>query len=310
MGLLVTTKDMFKDAYEKHYAVGAFNINNLELIQGVVGAAAKLRSPVILQASPFTGKYADLGYIAAIAEHAAKLSGLPVALHLDHGEDLETAREFIAAGFTSVMIDGSHREYEKNVELTKAVCDYAHAHGVVVEGELGTISGIEDGVSGMEVVYTDPEQARDFVEKTGVDSLAIAIGTSHGAYKFKAGQNPQLRFDILAEVGRLLPGFPIVLHGASCVSQDDVRTINEFGGAIGSAVGIPEDMLSRASAMAVCKVNVDTDLRLAMTGAIRSYLIRKPSDIDYRHYIGAGREMVHERVSHKIQHVFHSAGRY
>ena len=307
---LVTTQLMFKDAYEKHYAIGAFNINNMELIQGVVGSAANLRSAVILQASAFTQKYTDLGNIVAIAENEAALAGIPIALHMDHGSDLKTIKEFIAAGFTSVMIDGSHHEYEKNIDITKSVCDYAHAKGVVVEGELGTISGIEDDVNSLNTSYTDPEKVRDFVERTGVDSLAISIGTSHGAYKFKENQIPQLRFDILTEVSRLLPGFPIVLHGASSVEQDDVRTINAFGGDIKSAIGIPEDMLQKAASMAVCKINVDTDLRLAMTSAVRRFLAQEPSQIDYREYIGAGRNLIVERVAHKIQHVFNSADRF
>lgn len=307
---LVTTKEIFSKAYHEHYAVGAFNVNHMELIQAVVGAAAELRSAVILQASSFTAKYTDLGYLVAAADYAAKLAGVPVALHLDHGENFEVARQFIEAGFTSVMIDGSHLPYEENIAVTKEVCDYAHARGIPVEGELGTISGVEDGTSSEKILYTDPLQAKDFVERTGVDSLAVAIGTSHGAYKFKPGQKPQLRFDILKEIESVLPGLPIVLHGASSVNQEDIKIINQYGGNIQAAVGIPEDMLNTAASMAVCKINVDTDLRLAMTAAVRETLFKEPAVIDTRRYIGAGRERVKERVMYKMKNVFHSAGRY
>lgn len=310
MTALVDTREIFARAYAGQYAVGAFNINNMELIQGVVEAAAEARSAVILQASSFTRQYADLGYIVAMADQAAALARIPVALHLDHGADPETAAAFVDAGFTSVMIDGSHHDFEKNVAITREVCEYAHKHGVTVEGELGTIAGIEDGAGGGGSQFTDPGQAKQFVERTGVDSLAVAIGTSHGAYKFKKGQTPRLRFDILEEIGRLLPGFPIVLHGASSVNQDDIETINRYGGSIQSAVGIPEEMLRQAASLAVCKINVDTDLRLAMTGGVRRWLAEHPGEIDYRKYIGAGRDMVKERVAYKMQHVFGSAGRY
>lgn len=307
---LVTTREMFQKAYQEHYAIGAFNINHLELIQAVVEAAGDLRSPVILQASSFTAKYTDLEYLVQAADLAAKIAGIPVAMHLDHGESLEVAKQFIDAGFTSVMIDGSHYPYEENVAITKSVCDYAHAHGVTVEGELGTISGIEDGVSSDKGLYTDPQQALDFVHRTGVDSLAVAVGTSHGAYKFKPGQKPKLRFDILQEIEQVLAGLPIVLHGASSVNQEDVKTINEFGGSIQKAIGIPEEMLAEAAKMAVCKVNVDTDLRLAMTAAVRKTLSENPAVIDTRKYIGAGRSLVKERVAYKMENILHSAHRY
>ena len=307
---LVTTKEMFRKAYQEHYAIGAFNVNHLELIQAVVEAAGELRSAVILQASSFTAKYTDLGYLVQAADYAAKLAGIPVAMHLDHGENLEVAKQFIDAGFTSVMIDGSHYPYEENVAITKSVCEYAHAHGVTVEGELGTISGIEDGVHSEQGLYTDPAQAKDFAERTGIDSLAVAVGTSHGAYKFKPGQNPKLRFDLLQEIGELLPGLPIVLHGASSVNQEDVQTINAFGGNIQKAIGIPEEMLAEAAKMAVCKVNVDTDLRLAMTAAVRKVLSEDPAVIDTRKYIGAGRSLVKERVAYKMKNVLQSAYHY
>ncbi len=310
VGNLVTTREMFQRAYKQHYAIGAFNVNHMELIQAAVGAAAELRSAVIIQASSFTARYADLGYFVAIVDRAAELAGIPVALHLDHGENFEVARQFVDAGFTSVMIDGSRLPYEENIALTREVCDYAHVKGVTVEGELGTLAGIEDGVVSDRTRYTDPMQAKDFVERTGVDSLAIAIGTSHGAYKFKPGQKPMLRFDILQEVEDVLPGFPIVLHGASSVNQEDIETINRYGGSIQAAVGIPEEMLSRAAKMAVCKVNVDTDLRLAMTAAIRQTLHEHPDVINTRDYIGPGRERVKERIRYKMKNVLHSAGRY
>lgn len=310
MNNLVTTKEMFQKAYREHYAVGAFNVNHMEFIQAAVGAAGGLKSAVIIQASSFTAKYSDLGYYVAIANHAAELAGVPVALHLDHGENFEVAKQFIEAGFTSVMIDGSHLPYQENIAVTKQVCEYAHDRGVTVEGELGTISGIEDGVSSNGGLYTDPQQAKDFADRTGVDSLAVAIGTSHGAYKFKPGQKPMLRFDVLQKIEDILPGLPIVLHGASSVNQTDVQTINQYGGNIQAAIGIPEDMLSKASTMAVCKVNVDTDLRLAMTAAVRKTLVEDPGVIDTRKYIGAGRALVKERIEYKMKNVLHSAGRY
>lgn len=308
---LVTTTEMFKKAYEGGYAIGAFNVNNMEIIQGITRAAKKLDAPVILQVSSGARKYASHGYLVAMVKAAAEETGLPIALHLDHGPDFETCKACIDGGFTSVMIDGSSLPYEENVALTKMVVEYAHAHGVVVEGELGTLAGVEDEVvveSGKES-YTNPDQVLDFVTRTGVDSLAIAIGTSHGAYKFKPGQKPQLRFDILEEVEKRLPGFPIVLHGASSVNQDDIKTINQYGGQMPDAIGIPEEMLRQASSMAVCKINVDSDIRIAMTAAIRKHFAENPADFDPRKYLTPARDAVEAVVSHKIETVLGCAGK-
>ena len=308
---LVTTTEMFKKAYEGGYAIGAFNVNNMEIIQGITRAAKKLDAPVILQVSSGARKYASHGYLVAMVKAAAEETGLPIALHLDHGPDFETCKACIDGGFTSVMIDGSSLPYEENVALTKMVVEYAHAHGVVVEGELGTLAGVEDEVvveSGKES-YTNPDQVLDFVTRTGVDSLAIAIGTSHGAYKFKPGQKPQLRFDILEEVEKRLPGFPIVLHGASSVNQDDIKTINQYGGQMPDAIGIPEEMLRKASSMAVCKINVDSDIRIAMTAAIRKHFAENPADFDPRKYLTPARDAVEAVVSHKIETVLGCAGK-
>ena len=308
---LVTTTEMFKKAYEGGYAIGAFNVNNMEIIQGITRAAKKLDAPVILQVSSGARKYASHGYLVAMVKAAAEETGLPIALHLDHGPDFETCKACIDGGFTSVMIDGSSLPYEENVALTKMVVEYAHAHGVVVEGELGTLAGVEDEVvveSGKES-YTNPDQVLDFVTRTGVDSLAIAIGTSHGAYKFKPGQKPQLRFDILAEVEKRLPGFPIVLHGASSVNQDDIKTINQYGGQMPDAIGIPEEMLRQASSMAVCKINVDSDIRIAMTAAIRKHFAENPADFDPRKYLTPARDAVEAVVSHKIETVLGCGGK-
>lgn len=302
---LVTTKKMFEDAYKGGYAIGAFNVNNMEIIQGIVGAAKKNNAPVILQVSKGARAYANHKYLVKLVEAAVEETGLPIALHLDHGPDFETCKSCIDGGFTSVMIDGSSLPYEENVAVTKKVVEYAHAHGVVVEGELGTLAGVEDDVvveAGNES-YTNPEQVEDFVTRTGVDSLAIAIGTSHGAYKFKPGQKPQLRFDILEEVSKRLPGFPIVLHGASSVMPEYVEKINKFGGEMPDAIGIPEDMLRQAASMAVCKINVDSDLRLAMTAAIREHLAENPSHFDPRQYLTPARNAIEEVVSHKIETV-------
>lgn len=308
---LVTTTEMFKKAYEGGYAIGAFNVNNMEIIQGITRAAKKLDAPVILQVSSGARKYASHGYLVAMVKAAAEETGLPIALHLDHGPDFETCKACIDGGFTSVMIDGSSLPYEENVALTKMVVEYAHAHGVVVEGELGTLAGVEDEVvveSGKES-YTNPDQVLDFVTRTGVDSLAIAIGTSHGAYKFKPGQKPQLRFDILEEVEKRLPGFPIVLHGASSVNQDDIKTINQYGGQMPDAIGIPEEMLRQASSMAVCKINVDSDIRIAMTAAIRKHFAENPADFDPRKYLAPARDAVEAVVSHKIETVLGCGGK-
>ncbi len=302
---LVTTKKMFKDAYEGGYAVGAFNVNNMEIIQGIVQAGEKLNAPLILQVSAGARKYANHTYLVKLVEAAVETTGLPIALHLDHGPDFETCKSCIDGGFTSVMIDGSHFPYDENVALTKKVVEYAHAHGVVVEGELGQLAGIEDdvNVSAEDASYTKPEQVQDFVEKTGVDSLAIAIGTSHGAYKFKPGQKPQLRFDILEEVGRRLPNFPIVLHGASSVVPEFVAQINQYGGALDDAIGIPEEMLRESAKMAVCKINIDSDLRLAMTAAVRKYLAENPKHFDPRQYLAPARDAIQGMVEHKIETV-------
>lgn len=302
---LVTTKEMFKNAYEGGYAIGAFNVNNMEIVQGITEACKEMNAPVILQVSSGARKYAHHNYLVKMVEAAVEETGLPIALHLDHGPDFETCKACIDGGFTSVMIDGSSKPYEENVELTKKVVEYAHAHGVVVEGELGQLAGVEDevNVSAEDASYTKPEQVYDFVTRTGVDSLAIAIGTSHGAYKFKPGQKPQLRFDILEEIEKILPGFPIVLHGASSVMPEYVKMINEFGGEMPDAIGIPEDMLRKAASMAVCKINVDSDIRLALTASVRKHFAENPSHFDPRQYLGDGRNAIEAVVKHKIQNV-------
>lgn len=308
---LVTTTKMFKDAYEGGYAVGAFNVNNMEIIQGIVAAGKKLNAPLILQVSKGARAYANHLYLVKLVEAAVEESGLPIALHLDHGPDFETCKACIDGGFTSVMIDGSSLPYEENVALTKKVVDYAHAHGVVVEGELGQLAGVEDevNVNAEDASYTNPDQVEVFVKRTGVDSLAIAIGTSHGAYKFKPGQKPQLRFDILEEVSKRLPGFPIVLHGASSVIPEFVEEINKYGGNMPDAIGIPEDMLRQAATMAVCKINIDSDLRLAMTAAIRKHFVEHPSDFDPRQYLRPARDAIEGMVEHKINTVLGCAGK-
>ena len=305
---LVTTKEMFKKAYEGGYAIGAFNVNNMEIVQGITRAAKNLNAPVILQCSASARKYASHGYLVAMVKAAADETGLPIALHLDHGPDYETCKDCIDGGFTSVMIDGSSLPFEENIAVTKKVVEYAHAHGVVVEGELGTLAGVEDEVQvkADDAFYTSPDEACEFVEKTGVDSLAIAIGTSHGAYKFKPGQKPELKFDILQEIGERMPGFPIVLHGASSVNQDHIKMINEYGGQMPDAIGIPEDMLRKASSMAVCKINVDSDIRIAMTAALRKYLKENPTVFDPRKYLTPARDLIQEVVEHKIKVVFGS----
>lgn len=308
---LVTTKKMFEDAYKGGYAIGAFNVNNMEIIQGIVAAGKKLNAPLILQVSKGARAYANHLYLVKLVEAAVEESGLPIALHLDHGPDFETCKACIDGGFTSVMIDGSSLPYEENVALTKKVVDYAHAHGVVVEGELGQLAGVEDevNVNADDASYTNPDQVEDFVKRTGVDSLAIAIGTSHGAYKFKPGQKPQLRFDILEEVSKRLPGFPIVLHGASSVIPEFVEEINKYGGNMPDAIGIPEDMLRQAATMAVCKINIDSDLRLAMTAAIRKHFVEHPSDFDPRQYLRPARDAIEGMVEHKINTVLGCAGK-
>ena len=308
---LVTTTEMFKKAYEGGYAIGAFNVNNMEIVQGITEAAAEEKAPIILQVSAGARKYAKHIYLTKLVEAAVADTGLPIALHLDHGADFEICKSCIDGGFTSVMIDGSHHDYEDNVALTRKVVEYAHDKGVVVEAELGQLAGIEDDVNVSEddAHFTDPAQVEDFVTRTGVDSLAIAIGTSHGAYKFKPGQKPQLRFDILEDVGRRLPGFPIVLHGASSVIQEDVATVNQFGGQMPDAIGIPEDMLRKAATMAVCKINIDSDLRLAMTAARRKYMVKNPSHFDPRQYLTPARAHIKELVKHKLVEVLGCAGK-
>ena len=306
---LVTTKDMFEKSMKEHFAIGAFNVNNMEIIQGIVDAAAEQNSPVILQASSSAIKYARVPYLKKMIEAALEEHDIPVVLHLDHGPDFETCKMCIDNGFTSVMIDGSKYDFEENVALTKKVVDYAHSHGVVVEAELGKLAGIEDdvNVSASDAMYTVPEQAKEFVERTGCDSLAIAIGTSHGAYKFKG--EAKLRFDILAKVKELIPNTPIVLHGASTVIPEFVEQCNKYGGNIPGAKGVPDEMLHEASLSGVSKINVDTDLRLAMTGAIREVFTEDPSVFDPRKYLGAARTQIKDIVEHKIRDVFGSSNK-
>lgn len=302
---LVTSIEMFKKAYEGGYAIGAFNVNNMEIIQGITEGAKELNAPLILQVSAGARKYANHTYLMKLVEAAIIETGLPICLHLDHGDSFELCKSCIDGGFTSVMIDGSHHAYEDNVALTRQVVEYAHDHGVVVEGELGRLEGVEDDVKVAigQGGYTDPDQVYDFVTRTGVDSLAIAIGTSHGAYKFKPGTKPQLRFDILEEVQKRLPGFPIVLHGASSVIPEFVEKINKYGGNMPDAIGVPENMLRQAASMAVCKINIDSDLRLAMTASVREHLYTHPDHFDPRQYLKPGREAIKQMVMHKIQYV-------
>ncbi len=314
---LVTTKEMFKKAYAGGYAIGAFNINNMEIIQAITEAAEETKSPVILQVSAGARKYAKHEYLVALANAAIKDSGVDLALHLDHGADFEICKACIDGGFTSVMIDGSHHAYEDNIALTKKVVEYAHAHGVVVEGELGVLAGVEDDVVAEHSSYTRPEEVEDFVGRTGVDSLAISIGTSHGAFKFTPKQctrnekgilvPPPLRFDILEEIEKRLPEFPIVLHGASSVPQDLVAEINSLGGKMPDAVGIPEEQLRQAAKSAVCKINIDSDIRVALTAGIRRVFVNEPSVFDPRGYLSVAREEVKKMVKHKIVNVLGSA---
>ena len=308
---LVTTTEMFKKAYDGGYAIGAFNVNNMEIVQGITEAAGELKSPLILQVSAGARKYANHSYLVKLVEAALMENDIPIALHLDHGADFEICKACIDGGFTSVMIDGSHHSFEDNIALTKKVVEYAHDKGVVVEGELGKLAGIEDDVkvSDADAAYTQPDEVEEFVSRTGVDSLAIAIGTSHGAFKFKPGQTPQLRFDILAEIEKRLPNFPIVLHGASSVSQEYVKIIQENGGNLADAIGIPEDMLRQAAKSAVCKINIDSDLRLAMTAGIRQVLAQNPAAFDPREYLKVGRQNVKDLVAHKIVNVLGSNGK-
>ena len=309
---LVTSKEMFEKAYKGGYAIGAFNVNNMEIIQGITEAAKECNSPVILQVSKGARAYANRTYLVKLVEAAVIETGLPIVLHLDHGDSFETCKSCIDDGFTSVMIDASSKPFEENIEITRKVVEYAHAHGVVVEAELGTLAGVEDevSVSAEDSSYTRPEDVEEFVKRTGCDSLAIAIGTSHGAYKFKPEQctrneegvlvPPPLRFDILDEVSKRLPGFPIVLHGSSSVPQEYVKMINEHGGNMPDAVGVPEEQLRKDSQLAVCKINIDSDLRLAMTGTIRKYFDEHPADFDPRQYLKPARENIKNLVKHKI----------
>lgn len=306
---LVTTKEMFQKAYEGGYAIGAFNVNNMEIVQGITEACQEQKSPVILQVSKGARAYANHTYLVKLVEAAIQeCPNIPIALHLDHGPDFETCKACIDGGFTSVMIDGSSLPFDENVDLAKKVVDYAHDRGVVVEAELGTLAGIEDDVhvSAEDTSYTRPEDVQEFVERTGCDSLAIAIGTSHGAYKFKPGTKPQLRFDILEEVSKRLPEFPIVLHGSSSVPQEFVKLINQYGGEMPNAIGVPEEMLRQAAKMSVCKINIDSDIRLAITATIRKYLAENPSHFDPRQYLKPARQAVKNMVAHKIVDVLGS----
>ena len=317
---LVNSKKMFEAAYKGGYAIGAFNVNNMEIVQGITEACKEEKAPVILQVSKGARAYANHTYLVKLVEAAVKeCPEVPTVLHLDHGPDFDTCKACIDGGFTSVMIDGSALPYEKNIEVTRKVVEYAHKYNVTVEGELGTLAGIEDEVSHAEGSYTRPEEVNDFVNNTGVDSLAIAIGTSHGAYKFKPDQctrnekgilcPPPLRFDILEEVSKLLPNFPIVLHGASSVPQEYVSMINEFGGKMPDAVGVPEDQLREAAKLAVCKINIDSDIRLAMTGSIRKFFVEHPDKFDPREYLKIARANVKELVRHKLTEVLGCAGK-
>ena len=308
---LVTSTEMFKKAYEGGYAIGAFNVNNMEIIQGITEAAKEENAPLILQVSSGARKYANHTYLMKLIEAAIIETDLPICVHLDHGDTFELCKSCIDGGFTSVMIDGSHHSFEENIALTRKVVEYAHDHGVVVEGELGRLEGVEDDVkvSAEDASYTNPAQVQEFVERTGVDSLAIAIGTSHGAYKFKPGTKPQLRFDILEEVEKRLPGFPIVLHGSSSVPQEYVKMINEHGGKMPDAIGIPEDQLRKAASMSVCKINIDSDLRLTMTGTIRQFFDEHPDKFDPREYLKPARANIKELVKHKLINVLGCDGK-
>ena len=308
---LVTTTEMFKKAYDGGYAIGAFNVNNMEIVQGITEAAKDLNAPLILQVSKGARNYANHTYLMKLVEAAIEETGLPIALHLDHGDTFELCKSCIDGGFTSVMIDASSKSFEDNIALTRQVVEYAHDHGVVVEAELGTLAGVEDevNVSAEDSSYTRPEDVQEFVERTGCDSLAIAIGTSHGAYKFKPGTKPQLRFDILEDVSKRLPGFPIVLHGSSSVPQEFVEKINKFGGNMPGAIGVPEDQLRQAAQMAVCKINIDSDLRLAMTATVREFFYEHPDKFDPREYLKPARAAIKAMIAHKIVDVLGCDGK-
>ena len=309
---LVTSKEMFQKAYDGGYAIGAFNVNNMEIVQGITEASREEKAPVILQVSKGARAYANHTYLVKLVEAAVlECPEIPIVLHLDHGPDFETCNSCIDGGFTSVMIDASSKPFAENIEITKKVVEYAHDHGVVVEAELGTLAGIEDDVkvSAEDSSYTRPEEVEEFVSKTGCDSLAIAIGTSHGAYKFKPGTKPQLRFDVLEEVSKRLPGFPIVLHGSSSVPQNYVEMINAHGGKMPGAIGVPEDQLRHAAELSVCKINIDSDLRLAMTGTIREFFDAHPDKFDPREYLKPARANIKELVRHKLVNVLGCAGK-
>lgn len=308
---LVTTTEMFKKAYNGGYAIGAFNVNNMEIVQGITEAAKEVNAPLILQVSKGARAYANHTYLVKLVEAAIIETGLPICLHLDHGDSFETCKSCIDGGFTSVMIDASSKPFEENVKLTRQVVEYAHDHGVVVEAELGTLAGVEDevSVSAEDSSYTHPEEVEEFVSKTGCDSLAIAIGTSHGAYKFKPGTKPQLRFDVLDEVVKRLPGFPIVLHGSSSVPQEFVAKVNKFGGNMPGAIGVPEDQLRQAARSAVCKINIDSDLRLAMTATIREFFAEHPDKFDPREYLKPARAAIKDMVKHKLINVLGCDGK-
>lgn len=308
---LVNSRELFSKAMKGGYAIPAFNFNNMEQMQAIIGACVETKSPVILQISSGARKYANqtlLRYMAQGAVEYAKELGcaIPTVLHLDHGDSFELCKNCIEFGFSSVMIDGSHLPYEENIALTRRVVEYAHQHDVTVEGELGVLAGVEDNVKAEHHTYTQPKEVEDFVKRTGVDSLAISIGTSHGAYKFKPGQKPEIRLDILAEIEKRIPGFPIVLHGSSSVPQDIVAEINSFGGKLKDSIGIPEDQLRKAARSAVCKINIDSDGRLAMTAAIRRVLVEKPEEFDPRKYLGPARDKLKELYKHKIVYVLGS----
>ena len=309
---LVTSTEMFKKAYDGGYAIGAFNVNNMEIVQGITEACQEEHAPVILQVSKGARAYANHTYLVKLVEAAVECCpDIPIVLHLDHGPDFETCKSCIDGGFTSVMIDASSKPFAENIALTRQVVEYAHDHGVVVEAELGTLAGIEDevNVSAEDSSYTHPEEVEEFVSRTGCDSLAIAIGTSHGAYKFKPGTKPQLRFDVLEEVSRRLPGFPIVLHGSSSVPQDLVAKVNQYGGNMPGAIGVPEDQLRKAASLSVCKINIDSDLRLAMTASIREHFALHPADFDPRQYLKPARQAIKELVAHKIVDVLGCDGK-
>ncbi len=318
---LVNSKEMFQKAYDGGYAIGAFNVNNMEIVQGITEAAAEVNAPLILQVSKGARAYANHTYLIKLVEAAVIETGLPIVLHLDHGDSFETCKSCIDGGFTSVMIDASSKPFEENIEITRKVVEYAHDHGVVVEAELGSLAGVEDEVvvSAEDSSYTRPEEVEEFVARTGCDSLAIAIGTSHGAYKFTPEQctinehgilvPPPLRFDILEEVSKRLPNFPIVLHGSSSVPQNFVKMINENGGNMPNAVGVPEEQLRKAASLSVCKINIDSDLRLAMTGTVRQFFAENPSKFDPREYLKPARAAIKEMVKHKLIHVLGCDGK-